>query len=123
VHTLENETDTLDFTRSPKPEKETSTKTTGLSSPLGATVTANGVNFSVFSRRATSIELLFFEREDDARPIASTRRIGRDAALDGRGRIFDAGGHCLSSESTALPMCFMVAVQAVLRDEVAFTGD
>jgi glycogen operon protein len=69
VHvTLENETDTLEFTRSPKPEKETSTKTTGLSSPLGATVTANGVNFSVFSRKATSIELLVFEREDDARP-------------------------------------------------------
>jgi hypothetical protein len=69
VHvTLENETDTLEFMRLPKPEKETSTKTTGRSSPLGATVTATGVNFSVFSRKATSIELFVFEREDDARP-------------------------------------------------------
>ena len=39
----------------------------GQSSPLGATVYANGVNFSVFSRNASRIELLFFDREDDAR--------------------------------------------------------
>jgi glycogen operon protein len=31
-------------------------------------VRADGVNFSVYSRNASSIELLFFEREDDAKP-------------------------------------------------------
>src|SRR5262245_19946363 len=40
----------------------------GRSSPLGATVTNGGVNFSVFSRSATGVELLLFDREDDARP-------------------------------------------------------
>ena len=40
----------------------------GQSSPLGATVVPGGVNFSVFSRDATSVELLFFDRVDDARP-------------------------------------------------------
>ena len=34
---------------------------TGTSAPLGARVTPEGVNFSVFSKRATSIELLLFE--------------------------------------------------------------
>src|SRR5215813_13119392 len=41
---------------------------TGHSSPLGATVVAGGVNFSLFSRSATGVELLLFDREDDARP-------------------------------------------------------
>jgi glycogen operon protein len=40
----------------------------GGSTPLGATVQAGGANFSVFSRTATGMELLFFDREDDARP-------------------------------------------------------
>ena len=40
----------------------------GCSSPLGATVTPAGVNFSVFSRAASAIELLLFDREDDAVP-------------------------------------------------------
>jgi glycogen operon protein len=40
----------------------------GSSYPLGATVTPGGVNFSVFSRSASSMELLFFDHEDDARP-------------------------------------------------------
>src|SRR6266436_6289515 len=42
---------------------------TGRSSPLGATVAEGGVNFSVFSRNASGVELLFFDREDDARPV------------------------------------------------------
>ena len=42
--------------------------TTGRSSPIGATLTREGANFSVFSRSATAIELLFFDRADDARP-------------------------------------------------------
>jgi len=41
---------------------------TGRSAPLGATVLPDGVNFSVFSRGASSVELLLFDREDDARP-------------------------------------------------------
>src|SRR3954451_7309681 len=41
---------------------------TGRSDPLGATPVEGGVNFSIFSRNATSMELLLFDREDDARP-------------------------------------------------------
>jgi len=37
--------------------------------PLGATVDQDGVNFSVFSRNATSVELLLFERHDDVQPL------------------------------------------------------
>jgi glycogen operon protein len=40
----------------------------GQSAPLGATVFPDGVNFSLFSRKASSVELLFFDREDDALP-------------------------------------------------------
>jgi len=40
----------------------------GRSHPLGATVVSGGVNFSIYSRGASSVELLFFEREDDERP-------------------------------------------------------
>ena len=40
----------------------------GRSYPLGATLVNGGANFSVFSRSATSIDLLFFDRVDDARP-------------------------------------------------------
>jgi glycogen operon protein len=46
----------------------TRTKLTGRSSPLGATVADGGVNFSLFSRTATGVELLFFDWEDDAKP-------------------------------------------------------
>jgi isoamylase len=41
--------------------------------PLGATVTPNGVNFSLFSRSASGVELLLFDRADDARPARSLR--------------------------------------------------
>ncbi len=40
----------------------------GRSHPLGATVVPGGVNFSIFSRSASRVELLFFDREDDGRP-------------------------------------------------------
>ena len=55
------------------PKHETSARAgpdgrAGRSHPLGATVVPGGVNFSVFSRAASKIELLFFEREDDERP-------------------------------------------------------
>ncbi len=41
---------------------------TGRSFPLGATLVAGGANFSVFSRSAVAIELLFFDRVEDAHP-------------------------------------------------------
>ena len=41
---------------------------TGHSFPLGATLVAGGANFSVFSRSAASIELLLFDRVEDACP-------------------------------------------------------
>ena len=40
----------------------------GRSFPIGATLVAGGANFSIFSRSATQIELLLFDRADDARP-------------------------------------------------------
>src|SRR6202045_4915457 len=40
----------------------------GRSSPLGATVLPLGVNFSVFSRNASGVELLLFNREDQIQP-------------------------------------------------------
>ena len=43
-------------------------QTTGNSSPLGATVVNGGVNFSLYSREARGIELLLFDRPDDAKP-------------------------------------------------------
>src|SRR5690348_13601068 len=41
---------------------------TGRSSPLGATICAGGVNFSLFSRSASGVELLLFDHDDDKRP-------------------------------------------------------
>src|SRR5215831_15238007 len=46
----------------------TTIDTAGLSYPLGATVLPAGVNFSLYSRGAAGLELLFFDREDDPRP-------------------------------------------------------
>src|SRR6476659_5402236 len=40
----------------------------GQPSPLGATVLDGGVNFSLFSRTASGVELVFFDKEDDAKP-------------------------------------------------------
>ncbi|HEU4386524.1 MAG TPA: glycogen debranching protein GlgX [Blastocatellia bacterium] len=40
----------------------------GRSSPLGASVVAGGVNFSLFSRNGIGVELLLFDGVDDARP-------------------------------------------------------
>ena len=40
----------------------------GASAPLGATVAAGGVNFSVFAKRATHVDLLLFEHVDDGKP-------------------------------------------------------
>jgi len=43
---------------------EQTLQTTGRSAPLGASVEHGGVNFSVYSRDATLIDLLLFDRED-----------------------------------------------------------
>jgi isoamylase len=42
--------------------------TFGKAAPLGATVSREGVNFSIFSRKASAVELRLFNREDDAQP-------------------------------------------------------
>jgi glycogen operon protein len=51
----------------------------GQSAPLGATLRDGGVNFSIFSRTAEGIELVFFDRADDPRPA---RVIRLDPATD-----------------------------------------
>jgi isoamylase len=45
----------------------------GRAAPLGATVSDDGVNFSLFTRTATGVELLFFNNEDDAKPSRTLR--------------------------------------------------
>ena len=49
-------------------EEPVAVPTTGRSFPIGAALVPGGANFSIFSRSAASIELLFFDRVDDARP-------------------------------------------------------
>ena len=41
--------------------------------PLGATFAANGVNFSVFTARATGVELLLYDRPEDVTPARTIR--------------------------------------------------
>jgi glycogen operon protein len=50
-------------------------RNSGQSAPLGATFLDSGVNFSLYSRTASAVELLFFDREDDPAPA---RVIGLD---------------------------------------------
>jgi isoamylase len=52
-------------TMSPRVDKS------GASAPLGATVRPGGVNFSVFSKGATTIELLLFDHENASQPAAT----------------------------------------------------
>jgi isoamylase len=47
--------------------------TRGTPAPLGATPGPGGVNFSVFSRDATGVELLLFDAVDDAQPSRAIR--------------------------------------------------
>ena len=47
----------------------------GSSSPLGATPASEGTNFSVFSKHATGVELLLFDRVDDGADAARMIRI------------------------------------------------
>jgi glycogen operon protein len=46
----------------------TNAQPNGRSFPLGATVGDGGVNFSLFSRTATGVDLVFFDQEGDATP-------------------------------------------------------
>ena len=48
-------------------------QTTGSPSPIGATWTSDGVNFCLFSRTATGVELLLFDHVDDAKPARVIR--------------------------------------------------
>ena len=45
----------------------------GRSSPLGATLSPEGVNFSVYSKHATAVELLLFDCLEDAKPARVIR--------------------------------------------------
>src|ERR1700687_230785 len=45
----------------------------GRSYPIGATVTAEGVNFCLYSKHATAIELLLFDRSGAPRPAEIVR--------------------------------------------------
>ncbi|NTW67734.1 MAG: glycogen debranching protein GlgX [Nitrospirae bacterium] len=45
----------------------------GQSAPLGAAMRRGGVNFSVYSRSATGVELLLFDREEDHAPAGVVR--------------------------------------------------
>ena len=51
----------------------TSERDRGRSSPLGATVFPEGVNFSVFSKSAEAMDLLLFDRERDHEPSRTIR--------------------------------------------------
>ena len=45
----------------------------GSGHPFGATVSNDGVNFSVYSQNATSVELLIFKTPDDLDPITTIK--------------------------------------------------
>ena len=49
------------------------------SAPLGATIVPGGANFSVYSRGATGMELLFFDDVDDGR---ASRTVALDPVLN-----------------------------------------
>jgi len=51
----------------------------GRSHPLGPTIVQGGVNFSIFSRGATAVDLLFFDSENDGEP---SRVISMDPAVN-----------------------------------------
>jgi isoamylase len=67
---MDMEEDCLGMTRSERAFEPAvqAVGTRGQSAPLGADVSPRGVNFSVYSRSASSTELVFFDREDDALP-------------------------------------------------------
>jgi len=58
----------LDIDRATRVNSTHSRIGVGTSSPLGATVQPGGVNFSVYSRNATLVELLLFDSADAIEP-------------------------------------------------------
>jgi glycogen operon protein len=58
------------LTAAPAAPARAAVAASGSAAPLGATVSADGVNFSVFARDATRIELLLFEDAAAAQPAA-----------------------------------------------------
>ena len=60
------------------PPAAAASASSGRSFPLGATVLADGVNFSVFSRQANRVQLLLF---DDAEAVRPTRVIDLEARM------------------------------------------
>jgi isoamylase len=60
-------------TATDRSEERSSAVGAGTAAPLGATIAAGGVNFSVFSRRATGIDLLLFDHVDAANPSRVVR--------------------------------------------------
>jgi glycogen operon protein len=56
------------FQRGKRYEPMNDQRSAGQSHPLGATLMRGGANFSIFSRSASSMELLLFDREDSDRP-------------------------------------------------------
>jgi len=65
---VENELVALKPAAAPALQRKFDSVTQGRSSPLGATISPAGVNFSIFSRTASAIELLLFDRDDNDRP-------------------------------------------------------
>ena len=57
----------------PKPASSSFAVDRGAAHPAGATPDAEGVNFSVFSRHATGVELLLFNSHDDIHPVQTIR--------------------------------------------------
>src|SRR5271165_340237 len=88
--------------------------TTGRSFPTGATLVNGGANFSLFSRSAAGIELLFFDRADDARPSRVIRIDPSKLLLDPYGRAVVVPKHYsreaarLKGDNTATAMKSMV---------------
>ena len=56
----------LDLKRSPMRPGLSHVPEPGVAAPLGATLCHGGVNFSMFSKHATGVELLLFDRADEA---------------------------------------------------------
>ncbi|PYU27506.1 MAG: glycogen debranching enzyme GlgX [Acidobacteria bacterium] len=60
----------------------------GRSAPLGATIVPGGANFSIFSRSASGVELLFFDREDDPHPARVITMDGATNRTDSYWHVF-----------------------------------
>src|SRR5258705_2897227 len=56
-----------------RPSEVTEKIKEGKSSPVGATLSPEGANFSVYSKHATGIELLLFDCVDDGQPARVIR--------------------------------------------------